>query len=216
MNMPLSLLYLCMLLSLFWQILVWLKLAEISCFLHNVCLPTQITGNLVMIILYAIVLAAAAKMISGSFLFLLLHLYVPNLNTNHELLHTHTHAHMHMHAHTHTHTHTHTHLHWHCRWYCTQCTEPHPQATLSYSGATLVSWEEPGNVAMCGWYWFTLTHVHTVDGAELLLDLGLPAAIIGGVVLPLLGAVPDAVMIIFSGISGDREEANKQISVGMG
>ena len=108
MNMPLSLLYLCMLLSLFWQILVWLKLAEISCFLHNVCLPTQITGNLVMIILYAIVLAAAAKMISGSFLFLLLHLYVPNLNTNHELLHTHTHAHMHMHAHTHTHTHTHT------------------------------------------------------------------------------------------------------------
>lgn len=58
--------------------------------------------------------------------------------------------------------------------------------------------------------------MHTVDGAELLLDLGLPAAIIGGVVLPLLGAVPDAVMIIFSGISGDREEANKQISVGMG
>lgn len=54
------------------------------------------------------------------------------------------------------------------------------------------------------------------DGAELLLDLGLPAAIIGGVVLPLLGAVPDAVMIIFSGVGGSREEANTQIAVGMG
>ena len=54
------------------------------------------------------------------------------------------------------------------------------------------------------------------DGAELLLDLGLPAAIIGGIVLPLLGAVPDSVMIVFSGLSGDREEANTQIAVGMG
>ena len=57
---------------------------------------------------------------------------------------------------------------------------------------------------------------YTLDGAELLLDLGLPAAIIGGVVLPLLGAIPDSVMIIFSGITGTREEANEQISVGMG
>ncbi len=54
------------------------------------------------------------------------------------------------------------------------------------------------------------------DGAELLLDLGLPAGIIGGVVLPLLGAIPDSVMIVFSGLSGDREEANTQIAVGMG
>ncbi len=49
-----------------------------------------------------------------------------------------------------------------------------------------------------------------------MLDLGLPAAIIGGVVLPLLGAIPDSVMIVFSGMSGDREEANTQIAVGMG
>lgn len=55
-----------------------------------------------------------------------------------------------------------------------------------------------------------------IDGAELLLDLGLPAAIIGGIVLPLLGAVPDAAMIIASGIAGSREEANQEISVGMG
>ena len=50
----------------------------------------------------------------------------------------------------------------------------------------------------------------------MLLDLGLPAAVIGGVVLPLLGAVPDSAMIIFSGIGGTKEDANKQISVGMG
>ena len=58
--------------------------------------------------------------------------------------------------------------------------------------------------------------VHSTDGAEMLLDLGLPAALIGGIVLPLLGAIPDAAMIIASGVGGSREEANKQISVGMG
>ncbi len=58
--------------------------------------------------------------------------------------------------------------------------------------------------------------INYVDGAELLLDFGLPAGIIGGVVLPLLGAIPDSAMIVFSGIGGDRETANKQISVGMG
>ena len=55
-----------------------------------------------------------------------------------------------------------------------------------------------------------------LDGAELLLDLGLPATIIGGIVLPLLGAVPDSAMIIASGSSGDAEEADSQIAVGMG
>lgn len=55
-----------------------------------------------------------------------------------------------------------------------------------------------------------------IDGAELLLDLGLPASIIGGVILPLLGAIPDSAMIVFSGVGGSKEDANKQISVGMG
>ena len=58
--------------------------------------------------------------------------------------------------------------------------------------------------------------VVVLDGAELLLDLGLPAGIIGGVVLPLLGAVPDSAMIVFSGMGGTKEEAQKQIDVGMG
>lgn len=55
-----------------------------------------------------------------------------------------------------------------------------------------------------------------VDGAEMLLDLGLPSALIGGIVLPLLGAVPDAAMIIASGVGKSREQANKEIAVGMG
>ena len=56
----------------------------------------------------------------------------------------------------------------------------------------------------------------STDGAEMLLDLGLPATFIGGIVLPLLGAVPDSAMIIASGIGGSQEQANKEIAVGMG
>ena len=68
-------------------------------------------------------------------------------------------------------------------------------------------------------YMYMYIHSHVSigsDGAEMLLDLGLPAALIGGIVLPLLGAVPDAAMIIASGIGGSKEEANKKIAVGMG
>ena len=50
----------------------------------------------------------------------------------------------------------------------------------------------------------------------MLLDLGLPAALIGGIVLPLLGAVPDSAMIIASGVGGNKQQANKEIAVGMG
>lgn len=50
----------------------------------------------------------------------------------------------------------------------------------------------------------------------MLLDLGLPAALIGGIVLPLLGAVPDSAMIVASGVGGSKDDANKQIAVGMG
>jgi Ca2+/Na+ antiporter len=54
------------------------------------------------------------------------------------------------------------------------------------------------------------------DGAELLLDLGLPASIIGGLVLPVLGAVPDAAIIVVSGATGSREAAQDNLQVGMG
>lgn len=66
------------------------------------------------------------------------------------------------------------------------------------------------------WGIFPVFRSTTPDGAELLLDLGLPAAIIGGIVLPLLGAVPDSAMIVASGAVGTRDEANSKITVGMG
>ncbi|KAJ7387751.1 Alpha/beta hydrolase domain-containing protein 11 [Desmophyllum pertusum] len=51
------------------------------------------------------------------------------------------------------------------------------------------------------------------DGAELLLDLGCSPSLIGGIVLPLLGAVPDSAIIIVSGLGPDAQE---KLSVGMG
>lgn len=51
------------------------------------------------------------------------------------------------------------------------------------------------------------------DGAELLLDLGCSPSLIGGIVLPLLGAVPDSAIIIVSGLGDD---AQTKLSVGMG
>ncbi len=80
------------------------------------------------------------------------------------------------------------------------------------AGAAKMISGKPGQWCVCP----VILFAAMPDGAELLLDLGLPAAIIGGVVLPLLGAIPDSVMIVFSGMSGDREEANTQIAVGMG
>lgn len=53
------------------------------------------------------------------------------------------------------------------------------------------------------------------DGAELLLDVGVPASIVGGIILPLLGAVPDSAIIIVSGM-GPIEDAQRKLSVGMG
>ncbi|XP_065187295.1 uncharacterized protein LOC135817919 isoform X2 [Sycon ciliatum] len=54
------------------------------------------------------------------------------------------------------------------------------------------------------------------DGAEMLLDVGLPPALVGGLVLPVLGAVPDAAIIIVSGLGGDKATAQEQLQVGMG
>jgi len=51
------------------------------------------------------------------------------------------------------------------------------------------------------------------DGSELLLLVPRFAPIVGSVVLPILGAVPDGVMVLFSGLGPD---AQGQISVGVG
>jgi len=55
------------------------------------------------------------------------------------------------------------------------------------------------------------------DGSELLLEL-FPnwSSVIGGLLLPVLGAVPDSVMILMSGINGTPQEAQTQLAVGVG
>lgn len=55
------------------------------------------------------------------------------------------------------------------------------------------------------------------DGGEGLLDLGIMSpTIIGGLLLPVLGAVPDAVIIAVSAASGSIAKAEDRISVGVG
>ena len=53
------------------------------------------------------------------------------------------------------------------------------------------------------------------DGSELLLEVMDPG-LIGGLVLPILGALPDAAMIVLSGLGGTVEEAQEQVNVGIG
>ncbi|CAL0310668.1 unnamed protein product [Lupinus luteus] len=52
-------------------------------------------------------------------------------------------------------------------------------------------------------------------GSELLLEI-LGPGIVGGLFLPILGALPDAMLILVSGLSGSKETAQSQVSVGMG
>ncbi|PKI42579.1 hypothetical protein CRG98_037024 [Punica granatum] len=53
------------------------------------------------------------------------------------------------------------------------------------------------------------------DGSEILLQV-LGPGIIGGLFLPILSSLPDAAIILASGISGSKEDAQDQLSVGMG
>ncbi|KAH7842326.1 hypothetical protein Vadar_004030 [Vaccinium darrowii] len=53
------------------------------------------------------------------------------------------------------------------------------------------------------------------EGCEILLEI-LGPGIIGGLVLPILSALPDAIVILASGLSGSKETAQDQVSVGMG
>ncbi|KAE9621620.1 hypothetical protein Lal_00032428 [Lupinus albus] len=52
-------------------------------------------------------------------------------------------------------------------------------------------------------------------GSELLLEI-LGPGIVGGLFLPILGALPDAMLILVSGLSGSKETAQSQVSVGIG
>ncbi|PRQ31085.1 putative sodium/calcium exchanger membrane region, EF-hand domain pair [Rosa chinensis] len=60
-----------------------------------------------------------------------------------------------------------------------------------------------------------LAATYLTNGSELLLEI-LGPGIIGGLFLPILGALPDAMLILVSGLSGSTETAQDQVSVGMG
>ncbi|KAG6637234.1 hypothetical protein I3843_11G160600 [Carya illinoinensis] len=64
-------------------------------------------------------------------------------------------------------------------------------------------------------YLMFLSATYLSKGSELLLEI-LGPGIIGGLFLPILGALPDAMLILVSGLSGSTETAQSQVSVGMG
>ncbi|KAL2466792.1 sodium/calcium exchanger family protein/calcium-binding EF hand family protein [Abeliophyllum distichum] len=64
-------------------------------------------------------------------------------------------------------------------------------------------------------YLMFLAATYLSAGSELLLEI-LGPGIIGGLFLPILGALPDAMLILVSGLSGSTETAQSQVSVGMG
>eukprot|EP00438_Fugacium_kawagutii_P009555 Skav227896 [mRNA] locus=scaffold1951:174086:176752:- [translate_table: standard] len=65
------------------------------------------------------------------------------------------------------------------------------------------------------WYGYVLFQASNLisDGSELLLLVPAAAPVVGSVVLPILGAVPDGMMVLFSGLGPD---AQNQVSVGVG
>lgn len=77
---------------------------------------------------------------------------------------------------------------------------------------------EPANLfwifACYGYVLFTAANLLS-DGSELLLFIPQLAGLVGSIVLPVLGAVPDGMMVLFSGI-GPVEKAQENVAVGVG
>eukprot|EP00708_Paratrimastix_pyriformis_P002565 GAFH01001314.1.p1 GENE.GAFH01001314.1~~GAFH01001314.1.p1 ORF type:complete len:500 (+),score=179.78 GAFH01001314.1:31-1530(+) len=74
-----------------------------------------------------------------------------------------------------------------------------------------------GNLLLMAIYGFILSKGSgwIADGAERLIDV-LPGPLVGGLILPVLGAVPDAAMIVVSTMGGSAEEIKEQVTVGVG
>ncbi|OIT00325.1 PREDICTED: uncharacterized protein LOC109228864 [Nicotiana attenuata] len=64
-------------------------------------------------------------------------------------------------------------------------------------------------------YLMFLAATYLSSGSELLLEI-LGPGLIGGLFLPALGALPDAMLILVSGVSGTAAAAQGQVSVGIG
>ena len=63
-------------------------------------------------------------------------------------------------------------------------------------------------------YLMFLAATYLFPGSELLLEL-LGLGLVGGVLLPILGTLPDAILILVSGFFGSTETAQSQVSIGM-
>mmetsp|Transcript_23489 Transcript_23489/g.65201 ORF Transcript_23489/g.65201 Transcript_23489/m.65201 type:complete len:561 (+) Transcript_23489:139-1821(+) len=82
---------------------------------------------------------------------------------------------------------------------------------------------DPADVGVTGLVWLFFSYGYALfysanligEGSELLLLVPSMAGLVGGVVLPLLGAVPDGAIILFSGL-GSIELAQESLSVGIG
>lgn len=82
---------------------------------------------------------------------------------------------------------------------------------------------DPSSVGATGLAWLLISYGYILyyasnmisEGSDLLLLVPSLAGLVGGVVLPLLGAVPDGAIMLFSGL-GDVDEAQKTLSVGVG
>nr|CAD1842274.1 unnamed protein product [Ananas comosus var. bracteatus] len=74
-----------------------------------------------------------------------------------------------------------------------------------------------GNLFLVLSYGFLMYKAATClsSGSELLLQI-LGPGIVGGLFLPILGALPDALLILVSGLSGSKETAQSQVLIGMG
>ncbi|XP_010915578.1 sodium/calcium exchanger NCL1 [Elaeis guineensis] len=74
-----------------------------------------------------------------------------------------------------------------------------------------------GNLFLALAYGFLMFKAATYlsTGSEMLLEI-LGPGIVGGLFLPILGALPDAMLILVSGLSGSKETAQNQVLIGMG
>jgi len=82
---------------------------------------------------------------------------------------------------------------------------------------------DPSSVGLSGLLWLLVTYGFVLfkasnfisEGSDLLLLVPSLAGFVGGTVLPLLGAVPDGAILLFSGL-GDIERAQETLAVGVG
>mmetsp|Transcript_25100 Transcript_25100/g.28927 ORF Transcript_25100/g.28927 Transcript_25100/m.28927 type:complete len:563 (+) Transcript_25100:56-1744(+) len=82
---------------------------------------------------------------------------------------------------------------------------------------------EPNEVGNTGLLWLSITYGYVLfyasnlisEGSDLLMLIPSLAGLVGGTVLPLLGAVPDGAIMLFSGL-GDIDDAQESLSVGVG